>query len=104
MIPCLFPQVIDHILAKANFNPNDKCSEDNIQMISKAAEAALAFTKQFQSQKHKGYVVQNPNKEDFIDYAPYLHTMFENKTYKTFDSFSQAVDTYYAVFKKPQEG
>lgn len=43
-------------------------------MVSKAAEASLSFTKQFQSQKHKGYLVQN--KEDFVDFAPYLHTMF----------------------------
>lgn len=39
-----------------------------------------------------------------MDYAPYLHIAYENKPHRKFDSFSKAVDLYYSVFKKPQEG
>lgn len=57
LIPCLFPQVIDHILTKGGFQSNEKCTQENIEIQAKAAAVALDWTKKFQSEVHKGYLL-----------------------------------------------
>jgi hypothetical protein len=63
LIPCLFPQVIDHTLSKGGYPPNERCTLENLDLTSKAAEDALNFTKRFQSEVHPGYLLINQAKD-----------------------------------------
>lgn len=57
LIPCLFPQVIDHILTLNSIDGDIKVqSEVENQTTLAAASHCLSFLKDFLASKHKGYL------------------------------------------------
>lgn len=70
MIPCLFPQVIEHILTSNEINPDAKVEgEEGKQLALKAAEVSFNFLKNFVGKKQRGYMYSKG--EDLFEFSPY---------------------------------
>ena len=64
LIPCLFPLVINHILAANNFNPDDPITSEDVEKCTAASKISLKFLKEFLKSKHQGYLFSKSNKEN----------------------------------------
>lgn len=59
---------------------------------------------EFQNLNHSGHLYYTESNEivKYFDYSPFAPKSYENKLNKIFNNFSEAVDKYYADFKRPE--
>ena len=81
MIPCLFPQVIDHLLLSNGIDSDIKIdSEEAKEKVLDAGKVCLKFLKAFISSKQKGYLYSKG--EDYFEFSPFSNSKLSHHILK----------------------